>query len=988
MTQMNDPAGSNAPGFGAFIGSDGKDKTSSPRAPRGSRSTEDSPAAPKKASAPKKAGARRGSRKKAAPRNEDQEGRDSDAPRSARAKAAPPSAPSADSAEGSSESEAPKRRTRTRKTAGRSRSRSRSDEGQSEEPRNREDSRNSGESDGQSADSTNSNAEAPERKPRRRRGASEEEGGNEPRARAPRKGRRRAARSEDSDGEEAPAAERTSEGAADSESSTGEAPRRRRSRGGRRNARSSEESPKEGSVEETAQRSDSDSQGDSEGQSDSDGEGPARRTKSRRRSRGGRGRSKSRTEETERSAESSDEPNADDESNESGGKRRRRGSRGGRGKTKKVVGHRDKPGAAVVEFIPGEEDDLPALPELPDEAELINSSDVGSESGSKRKRGRRSRGDSDESLEPKTSRKKVEVVPDRKILVNACDSEETRVAVVRDGKILDFQMNVESDTSLVNDIYRGRIVNIEASIGAAFVDFGRGRNGFLHTSDVLPTYADKGVSLSQLLSTSVDPEDWDENSSQPAVGAALAGDLDGEEGESAGDDEDAPKGKGSKKKGRRSSKKAKAQPAKARQSRFRSRPRRPISELFKVGQKVVVQITKDAIGDKGPTLTTYLSIPGRYLVLMPSISHRGVSRKIEDSKERKRLKRILDGMTVPDGMGVIARTATQGHTKAEIKRDLDYLLSAWKKLAKGLEHGHGPAPLYQESDAAIRTVRDLFGPETESVIVDDPEAFQNIREFAELLMPEQADRIVEHDGKRPLFHAEGVEQDFEKIFSRRIELPSGGSIVFDQAEALVAIDVNSGKTRTSSHDFEEIAHKTNMEAVPEIARQIRLRDLGGIIVCDFIDMMKNSNRRAVETTFRAQFAGDRARSKMGRISQFGLLEMTRQRLGPGMSKKLFKPCTSCRGAGRERTESSKAAAILRRLGSALTLKGFSKIEVRAHPETIEFLKTVRKGEIEALQESSGRTLEMVSVPDQTEDSVLRYLRADGREVRPGGRRKR
>jgi ribonuclease E len=401
-----------------------------------------------------------------------------------------------------------------------------------------------------------------------------------------------------------------------------------------------------------------------------------------------------------------------------------------------------------------------------------------------------------------------------------------------------------------------------------------------------------------------------------------------------------------------------------------------------------VQITKDAIGDKGPTLTTYLSIPGRYLVLMPSISHRGVSRKIEDSRERKRLKRILDGLSVPEGMGIIARTATMGRTKIEITRDLDYLLSAWNRLAKRLEQGQGPTALYQESDVAIRTVRDLFGPETKSVIIDDHETYKSICDFAAQLMPEQIDRIVEHEGERPLFQAMGVEQDFEKIFARRIELPSGGSIVFDQAEALVAIDINSGKTRTSSHDFEEIALKTNMEAGPEIARQIRLRDLGGIIVVDFIDMMKSSNRKAVEQAFRGYFSDDRARSKVGRISQFGLLEMTRQRLGPGMSKKLFRPCTACRGAGQERTPSSRAAALLRRLGSAITLKGFSKVEVRAHPETIEYLKRARRKELGELEEKSGRTFELLPVPNQTEDSVLRYLRADGREVRPGGRRKR
>src|SRR4029453_6514237 len=250
--------------------------------------------------------------------------------------------------------------------------------------------------------------------------------------------------------------------------------------------------------------------------------------------------------------------------------------------------------------------------------------------------------------------------------------------------------------------------------------------------------------------------------------------------------------------------------------------------------------------DKGPTLTTYISIPGRYLVLMPSMERTGVSRKIEDEKERRRLKRILQSMKIPAGMGVIVRTAGIGMAKSEIRRGLDYLLGVWDNFGRRLKTGRGPMALYQESDVAIRTLRDLFCARTEAVIVDDPMVFDKLVEFAKQVMPEHVDRIRMHEGERPIFHYYGIEQDFEKVFSRRFELPSGGSIVFDQAEALVAIDVNSGRTRSDGFDFEDIALKTNLDAVPEIARQIRLRDLGGIIVCDFIDMMKSSHRRQVE----------------------------------------------------------------------------------------------------------------------------------------------
>ncbi|MFM7298049.1 MAG: Rne/Rng family ribonuclease, partial [Planctomycetota bacterium] len=422
--------------------------------------------------------------------------------------------------------------------------------------------------------------------------------------------------------------------------------------------------------------------------------------------------------------------------------------------------------------------------------------------------------------------------------------------------------------------------------------------------------------------------------------------------------------------------------------RTRGRPRHPISELLQKGQSVVVQITKDAIGDKGPTLTTYISIPGRYLVLMPSMSRTGVSRKIEDEKERRRLKRILESLEIPAGMGVIVRTAGTGCTKEDLKRDLDYLMLLWDSFGKRLQLGRGPSPLYEESDVAIRTIRDLFNDHTEAVIVDDEKVYNRVREFMQKLIPEMVDRVQLHQGPKPLFHQHNVEQDFERIFSRRIDLPSGGSIVFDQAEALVAIDVNSGKTRSDGFDFEDVALRTNLDAVKEIARQIRLRDLGGIIVCDFIDMMRSGSRKKVENSLRDAMASDRARSKLGRISQFGLLELTRQRLGPGLSKMLFHNCQRCRGSGRLRTVESRTGAILRRLGSALVLKGFTKVEVRTQPEVVEYMKRSYNQDLRDLMLKHEKEIELVSVSDQIDDSVLRYLRADGREVRPGGRRKR
>jgi len=708
-------------------------------------------------------------------------------------------------------------------------------------------------------------------------------------------------------------------------------------------------------------------------------------------------------------------------------RRRRRGSRGGR---RRRGGQRPE-GAVSIEVIPGEEDELPELAELPEDAVLVGSK------GDRPGRGRAAKADPDADEDEDDEREPATPpAPHKKrlILVNARDSEEKRVAVVEDGRIVDLQMTVKKHVSYVNDIYRGRVVNIESAIGAAFVDFGEGKNGFLHASDVLPSYGEADWNLEKLLSTPVeqkdgrgghaheshahadehehshdhdhghgestaqgeaghehDEADADEHGSDEHGEAGAPADetevhSSGEHGQGHEEDDfeaeeaEAPAKHGRGGRGERG--------RRGRPMPHRARVRIPIDKLLKKGQMVAVQITKDAIGDKGPTLTTYISIPGRYLVLMPSLERTGVSRKIDDEKERRRLKRILQSLDIPEGMGVIVRTAGVGRSKLEIKRDLDYLLLAWEDFSKRLRSGRNPSPLYQESDVAIRTMRDLFTPETESVFVDDPEVYQRVVEFTKRLMPEHLERVRMHEGERPLFHSHGVEQDFEKIFARRVELPSGGSIVIEQTEALVAIDVNSGRTREEGAEFEDIALKTNLEATPEIARQIRLRDLGGIIVLDYIDMIRAGSRRAVERATREALKADRARAKIGRISQFGLLELTRQRLGPGLSKLVYDPCPRCRGSGRRRNASSRAQAIMRRLAAALALKGYTTVEVRTHPDVIEYLETELKRDLAAMQEVGGREIKLLSVPEQVEDSVLHYLRADGREVRPGGRRRR
>jgi len=775
-----------------------------------------------------------------------------------------------------------------------------------------------------------------ERKPRRTRGGARRTRSRRPASEtdaAPSDDAGPSAEAESASSDEAPA---PSDG--DSERQT-----KTRSRGGRRRRRTSSETSEAEATPEGAEEETSES------------ERPARkRPATRRKAKTRRGPASKHAERQPREAEAEEdrEPleSAEGETDSDGEprKRRRRGSRGGRRRKKTKAQH------AVVEAIPGEENELLELDGLNGSGESSESGGRGKTAGRRQKATREGTPRRVQGTAEKAAAQEAERT--QTILVNANHTEEVRVAVCEGERIIDFQMVVDRYTSLVNDIYRGRVVNLEAPIGAAFVDFGQGRNGFLHASDVLSAYGETDWNLDKLLTTRVDDDEW--SSGSDAV-------------DSSNDDK---KSKNSKSKSSRS-------------PRRHSRPRVAINDVLKKGQMVAAQITKDAIGDKGPTLTTFISIPGRYLVLMPSLARTGVSRKIEDEKERRRLKRILTSLNIQEGMGVIVRTAGIGKTKTELRRDLDYLMAVWEDFGKRLVSGRNPAPLYEESSVAIRTMRDLFNAKTKSVIVDDPAVHASMLKFAEALMPEHVDRIVLHENSRPLFHAHGIEQEFERIFSRRIELPSGGSIVFDQTEALVAIDVNSGRTREGS-GFEDVALKANLEAAPEIARQIRLRDLGGILVVDFIDMMRSSSRLAVEREFRQALVGDRARSKVGRISQFGLLEMTRQRLGPGLSKLIFDPCPACRGSGRERTPGSRAQAILRRLGSALTQKGFSVVEVRAHPEVIDYLQSKAKEELDDLEAKHSRELKFTKVPDQVEDSVLRYLRADGREVRPGGRRKR
>ncbi|MCA8975654.1 MAG: Rne/Rng family ribonuclease, partial [Planctomycetes bacterium] len=414
-----------------------------------------------------------------------------------------------------------------------------------------------------------------------------------------------------------------------------------------------------------------------------------------------------------------------------------------------------------------------------------------------------------------------------------------------------------------------------------------------------------------------------------------------------------------------------------------SRPRQTIDQLLKKGQEVVVQITKEGIGNKGPTLTTYVSLPGRCLVLMPSLPKCGVSRKIEDVRERKRLKRIVRQLdeTGHGGIGFIVRTAGINKSQQDLERDRDYLKKIWELVAQRLKVTRAPSLLYQESDLVLKAMRDQFTRDIADVVVDSEDVFMRIRDFAEKLMPHMAERIKQHTVTTPLFHHFGIEKEVEALYQPKIDLPNGASIVIDQTEALVAIDVNSGKYK-AGHDSDDTAYRTNLDAIPEIVRQLRLRDLGGLIIIDFIDMSIEKHRRGVERRLVDALRGDRARIKVGRISPFGMLEITRQRVGPGLKRTVFMQCPHCKGAGWSRTVQSKALSVLREVRALVHLKGYSILQVFVAPAVADYLVNHKRRATVELEDAVGKSVAFRPEQSYPIDVVhYRFMTGDGQQAR-------
>jgi ribonuclease E len=381
----------------------------------------------------------------------------------------------------------------------------------------------------------------------------------------------------------------------------------------------------------------------------------------------------------------------------------------------------------------------------------------------------------------------------------------------------------------------------------------------------------------------------------------------------------------------------------------------PIQDIFRRGDEVLIQVIKESIGTKGPTLSTYISIPGRYLVLMPGLNRVGVSRKIADEGQRRKLREIMTELNPPKGLGFIVRTAGLDRSKRDLARDLAYLLRLWKVILRRIKKAKGPTPIYQESDMITRTIRDIFTAEIDTIWIDEPAAFERAQEFLRVVMPRFVNRLKLYDEKVPLFHKYGIEEEIAKIQRRRVDLPEGGSIVIDQTEALVAIDVNSGNFRVEN-DAERTAYEMNLRAAKEIARQLRLRDLGGVIVNDFIDMRDEKNRRGVEKALRDAIKRDRARTKVLRMSQFGLIEMTRQRIRPSLKRSVYEDCSHCLGNGQVKTVESMSIEVMRLLALSSHRDDIRRVNISVSEPVETYLNNRKRKELSKFEIEANMTI--------------------------------
>jgi len=552
-----------------------------------------------------------------------------------------------------------------------------------------------------------------------------------------------------------------------------------------------------------------------------------------------------------------------------------------------------------------------------------------------------------------------------RMLIDARHPEETRVAVVKGNRIEEFDFESAEHKQLKGNIYLAKVTRVEPSLQAAFVDYGGNRHGFLAFSEIHPDYyqipkADREALLREEAEHAAEEErlraaEYDADDHDYSVEAdEEGGDLDADNGNGEGVDALEDAGTGSNR-----SPVDESAADELRKKRQALRRRYKIQDVIQRRQVLLVQVVKEERGNKGAALTTYLSLAGRYCVLMPNTSHGGgISRKISNGADRKRLKSIMTDLKLPTTMGLIVRTAGLSRTKTEIKRDFDYLARLWDEIRERTLSSTAPALIYRDSDLIKRAIRDLYHREIEEVVVEGEDGFKQARGFMKLLMPSHVKRVKLHSETTPLFQRHGVEDQLSAMYQPLVQLKSGGYLVINPTEALVSIDINSGRS-TREHNIEQTAFNTNLEAAQEIARQLRLRDMAGLIVIDFIDMEQSSHVRKVEKAMKEALKNDRARIQVGRISSFGLMEMSRQRLRTGVLEASTKPCPHCEGTGLMRTAASAGLSALRILEDEAARGRGERIVLRAGREAAIYVLNKKRTELADIEHRYGVSIEIV-----------------------------
>ena len=614
-----------------------------------------------------------------------------------------------------------------------------------------------------------------------------------------------------------------------------------------------------------------------------------------------------------------------------------------------------------------------------------------------------------------------------RMLIDARHREEPRVAVVTGNQIEEFDFESAEHKQLKGNIYLAKVTRVEPSLQAAFVDYGGNRHGFLAFAEIHPDYyqipredrerllaeeaeaaaeeaalreqeeeesdepsdimqgsAERDDDVTDLIEVdsddSVDTIDMTEGE-EPDLGsngddASDEGEGEGERGEN-GRNNRRRRGRG----GRNGETRAPKASDEVRAKRMNLRRRYKIQDVIHRRQVLLVQVVKEERGNKGAALTTYLSLAGRYCVLMPNTSHGGgISRKIHSAADRKRLKSIISDLTLPSTMGCIIRTAGLARTKPEIKRDFDYLARLWDEIRERTLRGAAPMLIHTDSDLIKRAIRDIYNKDIDEVFVEGPDGYKAAKDFMKLLMPSHAKRVQHYADPVPLFQRYHVEDQLNAMYQPIVQLKSGGYIVINPTEALVSIDINSGRS-TKEHGIEQTALSTNLEAAREIARQLRLRDMAGLVVIDFIDMEHHSNARKVERAMKEALKHDRARIQVGRISSFGLMEMSRQRLRTGVLEASTRECPHCEGTGLVRTASSAALSALRLIEDEAAKGHGSQIVLQASQEATIYCLNNKRAELAAIEERYH--VRVLIVPNgETEGAKLAVSSSGPRPERP------